>query len=170
MKKLLARVGVLMVVFTSLIAVTDLAVAGEKQKITYTKNARQVFAETKINPGGAPGRELAQMIYLDSMVTASGWDPLEERGINQDDQIDGSGKHKGVAVDIMKNGDTLFQVYAGTHKTTLKEGGAWEVNYQGTMEFKGGTGRYKDAKGKGTYKGKITAESFMETGEGELEQ
>ena len=40
MKKLLARVGVLMVVFTSLAAVASLAVAGEKQKITYTKNAR----------------------------------------------------------------------------------------------------------------------------------
>ena len=169
MKKLLARVGVLMVVLTALFTVSNLVGAGEKQKITYAKNARQMFAETKINPGGAPGRELAQMIYLDSMATASGWDVLEERGINQDDQIDGSGKHKGVAVDIMKNGDTLFQVYAGTHKTTVKEGGAWEVNYQGTMEFKGGTGRYKNAKGKGTYKGKITADSFMETGDGELE-
>ena len=169
MKKLLARVGVLMVVFTASFAVSNLVGAGEKQKITYTKNARQVFAETKINPGGASGRELAQMIYLDSMATGSGRDVLEERGINQDDQIDGSGKHKGVAVDIMKNGDTLFQVYAGTHKTTVKEGGAWEVNYHGTMEFKGGTGRYKNAKGKGTYKGKITADSFMETGDGELE-
>ena len=169
MKKLLARVGVLMVVFTSLVAVASLAVAGEKQKITYTKNARQMFAETKINPGGAAGRELSQMIYVDSIATASGWDLLEERGINQDDQIEGSGKHKGVAVDVMKNGDTVFQVYAGTHKTTVKEGGAWEVNYQGTMEFKGGTGKYKDAKGKGTYKGKVTADSLVETGEGELE-
>jgi uncharacterized protein (DUF2147 family) len=170
MKKLLARVGVLTAVFASLMAGADLVGAGEKQKITYTKNARQVFAETKINPGGAPGRELAQMMYLDSVSSASGWDALEERGINQDDQIEGSGKHKGVAVNIMKNGDTVFQVYAGTHKTTVKEGGAWELNYQGTMEFKGGTGKYKDAKGKGTYKGKVTADSFMETGEGELEQ
>ena len=70
----------------------------------------------------------------------------------------------------MKNADSVFQVDEGTHKTTLKEGGAWELNYQGIMEFKGGTGKYKDAKGKGTYKGKVTADSFIETGEGELEQ
>ena len=168
MKKLFARVSVLMVVFTSLVAVANVAVAGEKQKITYTKNARQMFAETKINPGGAAGRELAQMMYVDSIATASGWNLLEERGINQDDQIEGSGKHKGVAVNIMKNGDTVFQVYTGTHKTTVKEGGAWEVNYQGTMQFNGGTGNYKNAKGKGTYKGRVTADSFIETGEGEI--
>lgn len=171
MKKLLARMGVLIVVFLSLFAVANLAGAGDKKKFTYAKNARQMFAETKINPAGGPaGRELAQMMYVDTKVTATGWDMMEERCINQDDQIDGSGKHAGVCVDIMKNGDTVFQVYKGTHKTTVKEGGAWEVNYQGTMEFKGGTGRYKDAKGKGTYKGKVTADSFMETGEGELEQ
>ena len=170
MTKLLARMGVLTVVFASLITVANLAGAGEKQKFTYTKNARQMFAETKVNPGGAPGRELAQMMYVDGKITATGWDLAEERGINQDDQVEGTGKHKGVAVDIMKNGDTVFQVYEGTQKTTVKEGGAWEVSYQGTMEFKGGTGKYKDAKGKGTYKGKVTADSFIETGEGELEQ
>lgn len=169
MKKLLARVGVLMVVFTSLIAFANLAGAGEKQKFTYTKNARQMFAETKINPVGGPtGRELAQMMYVDSKVTATGWDMIEERCINQDDQIDGSGKHKGVCVDIMTNGDTIFQVYEGTHKTTVKDGGAWEVNYQGTMQFNGGTGNYKNAKGKGTYKGRVTADSFIETGDGEI--
>ena len=164
MKKLLARVGVLMVVFTASFAVSNLVGAGEKQKITYTKNARQVFAETKINPGGASGRELAQMIYLDSMATGSGWDVLEERGINQDDQIDGSGKHKGVAVDIMKNGDTLFQVYAGTHKTTVKEGGAWEVNYQGTMDFKGGHGQVQECKGKGYLHGEDHCRQFYGNG------
>ena len=170
MTKLLARVSLLTVVFASLFAIVNLAGAAEKQKFTYTKNVRQLFAETKVNPGGTAGRELAQMMCVDGKVTATGWDLAEERGINQDDQIDGSGKHKGVAVDIMKNGDTVFQVYEGTHKTTVKEGGAWELNYQGTMEFKGGTGKYKDAKGKGTYKGKVTADSFIETGKGEMEQ
>ena len=171
MKKLLARMGVLTAVFVLLIAATDLAGAGEKKKFTYVKNARQIFAETKIKPEGGPaGRELAQMMYVDTKVTATGWDMVEERCINQDDQVGGSGKHAGICADIMKNGDTVFQVYKGTHKTTVKEGGAWEVNYQGTMEFKGGTGRYKDAKGKGSYKGKVTADSFIETGEGELEQ
>lgn len=171
MKKLFARMGVFMVVFISLISVTNLAGAGEKKKFTYVKNARQMFAETKIKPENGPaGRELAQMMYVDTKVTGTGWEMMEERCINQDDQIDGSGKHAGVCVDIMKNGDTVFQVYKGTHKTTVKEGGAWEVNYQGTMEFRGGTGRYQDAKGKGSYKGKVTADSFMESGEGELGQ
>ena len=164
---MLPRVGILTVAFASLITVTGLA--GAAEKFTYTKNARQALAETKINPGGAPGRELAQTMFVDTKITSTGWDLMEERVINQDDQIDGSGKHAGVAVDIMKNGDTVFQVYQGTHKTTMKEGGAWEVNYQGTMQFRGGTGKYKNATGKGAYKGKITPDSFIETGEGELQ-
>ena len=169
MKSLLTRLSMLTVVFASVIAVVGLAGAAEKQKFAYTKNARQMFAETKITPVGGPaGRELAQMMYVDTKVTATGWDMMEERCINQDDQIEGSGKHKGVCVDIMKNGDTIFQVYEGTHKTTVKEGGAWEVNYQGTMRFDDGTGNYKNAKGKGTYKGRVTADSFIETGEGEI--
>ena len=138
MTKLLARMNLLTIVFASLIAVANLAGAAEKQKFTYTKTARQLFAETKVNPGGAAGRELAQMMYVDSKVTATGWDLAEERGINQDDQIDGSGKHKGVAVDIMKNGDTVFQVYEGTHKTTVKEGGAWEIPRAARREKKVG--------------------------------
>lgn len=141
--------------------------AGEK--FSYTKNAREVFAEEKIIVGDAPGHELARLSYRDSKVTATGWDFIEERGINQDDQVDGTGKHKGIAANIMRNGDTIFQVYEGTHKTTTKEGGAWETNYQGTMEFRGGTGKYKNAKGKGSYKGRITTDSFVETGEGEIQ-
>ena len=164
---LFPRVGILAVALASLITVTSPAESAEK--FTYTKNARQFLAETKINPGGAPGRELAQSMFVDTKTTSTGWDLLEERGINQDDQVDGSGKHAGVAVDIMKNGDTVFQVYSGTHKMTMKEGGAREVNYQGTMQFKGGTGKYKNATGKGTYKGRITPDSFQETGEGELQ-
>lgn len=79
MTKLLARMSLVTIVFASLIAVANLAGAAEKQKFTYTKNARQLFAETKVNPGGATGRELAQMMYVDSKITATGWDLAEER-------------------------------------------------------------------------------------------
>jgi hypothetical protein len=46
----------------------------------------------------------------------------------------------------------------GTVKTTFKEDGSWEATtWEGTYEVTGGTGKLKNIKGSGTYRGKATA-------------
>jgi hypothetical protein len=55
--------------------------------------------------------------------------------------------------------------FEGTHKVITKEGGAWELNYEGKFEFVGGTGRFKNIKGHGTYRDHITPEGLTEEDE-----
>jgi hypothetical protein len=139
------------------------ALAAEEQEVTYTKHARQTLSETKADPGLSGTGELAQQVFLDSSIEAPADFPVAEtRVYNQDNTVAGNGTHRGYEVLFFKNGDKAYLQFEGTHKMTAKEGGDWEVNYEGTQSFIGGTGTYKDIKGPGTYKGRITPDSFQE--------
>ena len=55
-------------------------------------------------------------------------------------------------------------------KTTFKEDGSRETTtWEGTYKATGGTGKFKNIKGGGTYRGKATAEGASEDWEGEME-
>jgi hypothetical protein len=139
------------------------ALAAEEQEVAYTKHARQTLSETKADPGLSGTGELAQQIFLDSSIEAPVDFPVvETRVYNQDNTVAGNGTHKGYEVLVFKNGDKAYLKFEGTHKVTTKEGEDWEVNYEGTQSFIGGTGTYEDIKGPGTYKGRITPDSFQE--------
>lgn len=149
-----------------ILVASSAAWAGDKY--AFSKNKREMAMETKI-PAPDGKHELANYVYRDSDCKCpAGFDLLEERGLNRDLQIDGSGTHSGLAVQIFSNGDTLFQRYEGTHKTTPKADGSWEVNYEGVSQYEGGTGRFAKAKGKGRYKGHVTPDTFREDNEIEL--
>jgi hypothetical protein len=141
----------------------------EKVKFHFTKNARQMHAETKTNLKSGEPRELSRYFYVDKIEKSEGLALVEERGIDTDDQTDGSGTHSGVAADILQSGEELYQKFSGTHKTTTKADGSWEANYEGESIIQGGTGKYKNARGKIRYKGRITSNSFFEEDVGEVE-
>ncbi len=140
--------------------------SAEKVKVHFTKNARAVHAETKAP--GAAGREIARFFYVDQINMSQGLDFVEERGHDRDDQVEGTGTHSGVALDVLRNGDEIYQTFSGTHKMTTKADGSWELNYQGVSTIGGGTGPYKNAKGKLNYKGRVTQDSFFEENVGEI--
>lgn len=147
------------------------ASAAEKHKIQYTKVARQTHSETKMAVGQIPGHEFVTQQFLDTMKPTGNpaWDVVQEHVFNNDRNVDGNGTHRGYSIDIFKNGDQAFCWYEGTHTLTTKDGGAWEVNYQGKCDFFGGTGRFKNLKGSVNYKGHVTPESFKEDNQGEVE-
>jgi hypothetical protein len=167
MNALSAKLGLLALV-TAL--VTDLSIsvyAAETKSFKWTHTARQTVSETKSTP--VPDHELVQGIYIDPIKTKSPeFDIVEARIINQDDTVSGDGRHRGVEIDIFSNGDTAINNFEGTHKVITKEGGAWEVKYEGRFEFVGGTGRFKNIKGHGTYRGHITPEGLTEEDEAEV--
>lgn len=72
---------------------------------------------------------------------------LEWRNRIQDKGYCGDGWHRGVEIDIFSK--QCYQRSEGTHKVITKQGGAWEVNYEGKYEFVGGTGRFNNLKGQG---------------------
>jgi hypothetical protein len=70
--------------------------------------------------------------------------------------VAGTGYQRGHRTQICPSGDTWFSTYHGTVTTTPKQGGAPDVTGEGTWQIIGGTGRYQDARGEGTYKGRLT--------------
>jgi hypothetical protein len=87
----------------------------------------------------------------------------------QSDSVAGTGTHRGYFRRLHKNGDTTYGSYEGMHKTTVKEDGSSEPTWEGTYKLTGGTGKFKNAKGEGTYRGKVTAEGAFTEWEGEAE-
>lgn len=160
--KCIARAAFLAFCFGGLVG----AAAAEKVDVKFTKNARAMHAETKA--AGAAGREIVRYFYVDQINMSQGLDFVEERGHDRDDQVEGTGTHSGVALDVLRNGDEIYQTFSGSHKTTTKADGSWEVTYQGVSIISSGTGPYKNAKGKLNYKGRITETSFHEENEGQI--
>jgi hypothetical protein len=88
----------------------------------------------------------------------------------QHDSVAGTGTHRGYFINFLKNGDTEYGTYEGTFKTTFKEDGSWETTtWEGTYKVTGGTGKLKNIKGSGTYRGQATAEGASTEFEGEEE-
>jgi hypothetical protein len=87
----------------------------------------------------------------------------------QSDEVAGTGTHRGYFRRLFKNGDTDFGSYEGTIKRTVKEDASWEAMWEGTSKVTGGTGKFKNIKGGGTYRGKATAEGASTEFELEVE-
>lgn len=150
-------------VFVLLLTATLWAQAAEFTNIPYTKTRNGTLSETKIYPGDLPGHELVQAVHSDTLRSSyADFNNVEERVFNQEESVGGNGTHRGMAVDYLKSGDQVFMTFDGSHRTTVKDGGAWEVTYSGKFDVVGGTGKYKNAKGKGTYRGKVTPEGGMQ--------
>ena len=158
MKQTVAGVG--LVVMLALMAVlAQTGAAAEKRKFTYHKSGvRIMITESKVNLRDVPGHELVQGIYVDAITSAEAeFNGMEERVHEQSESIAGTGTHHGLAVDTLKSGDAFFQFYRGSHKAAADG----SYTYEGTAEIRGGTGKFKNAKGKITYKGRGTPDGVM---------
>jgi hypothetical protein len=100
------------------------------------------------------------IFYRDTTTSSDpDWNEAEHIVYEQRDQVAGTGTHRGYFTNLLKNGDTEYGTYEGTFKTTFKEDGSWETTtWEGTWKSTGGTGKLKNIKGGGTYRGKATAE------------
>ena len=149
------------------------AQAGEKKKVMGTDKFGPIISRTVVplGPGDDPKHELAvQAIYR---ATTTSPDPdingSEVIVYQQEDQVAGTGTARGYFRRLRKNGETDYGTYEGTVKTSVKEDGSWETTWEGTWKSSGGTGKFKNMKGGGTYRGKATAEGASTDWEGEVE-
>jgi len=165
------RRGVVGVIATFLVvSLSFSAQAGEKKKITGTNKVGPVISRTVVFPLEDPKHELATMVRRDTTTSSDpDWDGTEEIIYDQSDSVAGTGTHRGYSRRFHKNGDTTYGSFEGMHKTTKKEDGSSETTWEGTWKESGGTGKFKDIKGGGTYRGKATAEGAATEFEGEVE-
>jgi hypothetical protein len=171
MKNLLSKrlvLAVIVVFFTIFCGFS--AQAAEKKKVTYTKKIKQEISRENIYPGDVPKHQFSQFVRISSFTNSDpDFGSSESLEYGQSDSVAGNGSHRGYSVGNYKNEDKTYAKWEGTHKTTVKEGGVWEVIFEGKFQFTGGTGKFKNIKGGGVYKGKITAKGLTEEGEFEVE-
>jgi hypothetical protein len=147
------------------------AQAAEKKKIMGHNKHEPPISRTLVSLGDDPKHEL--VVLNIHRVTTTSSDPdfneTEMMFYEQDDQVAGTGTHSGYYRRLHKNGDIDYGTYEGTHKTSVKEDGSWESTWEGTWKSNGGTGKFKNIKGSGTYRGKATAQEAFSDLEGEVE-
>lgn len=138
-------------------------------KATYTKKATTI-SRNDVYPEDVPEHQISQHVRKASITFSDpDFGSSEDLEYGQSDTIAGNGSHRGYSVNTYKNGDKTYDKWEGTHKTIVKEGGAWETNVEGKFQYTGGTGKFKNIKGGGAYKGTITAKGENQEGEFEAE-
>ena len=137
--------------------------AAENKKITIAaKKPPGDIARTVMTPGDDPKHEIVQEVHYNEITSPEpDFNGFKTMNYDQLDSVAGTGTHRGYAMWPLKNGDTVYIKFEGSHKTVTKDGGAWESSFEGKFEFVRGTGKYKNIKGAGTYKGKATPEGTM---------
>jgi hypothetical protein len=146
------------------------AQAGEKKKIMGTNKQGPPISRTVVYPGDDPKHELVMFVRRDTTTSSDpDWNETEQIVYQQSDEVAGTGTHRGYFRRLFKNGDTDYGSYEGTTKRTVKEDGSWEATWEGTSKVTGGTGKFKNIKGGGTYRGKATAEGASTEFEVEVE-
>jgi hypothetical protein len=167
------RRGVVGVIATLVVvSLSFSAQAGEKKKVMGTnKIGPPIFRTVVSPPGDDPKHELVGLLIYRQTTTSSDpdWDGTEEIIYEQSDSVAGTGTHRGYFRRLHKNGDATWGSYEGMHKATVKEDGSSEPTWEGTYKVTGGTGKFKDIKGEGTYRGKVTAQGASTDWEGEVE-
>jgi len=170
MKKFFIKIGIVGLIITFVIASFSFLVQAEKKKISGVDTVGPVISQTVASPGNTPNHQIVLRVVT-NMGTST--DPdlgnFEQTAYELVDEVAGSGTHRGYGNNLHKNGDRTYGQFEGTHKTTVKEDGSWEATWEGTWKFVGGTGKFKNIKGGGTYKGKATPTGGTTTWEGEVE-
>ena len=162
MKDFLSKVGVAVTLFALAVALTSLSVqAAEKKKISGVSKTKRLISQTVSYPGDDPRHMIVQTVREEKLTSSDAdWNDLDVLMIEQADRLAGSGAHKGYLTITHKNGDETYIRFEGANKMD-KDGKDWEVSSEGKLQITGGTGKFKDAKGTGSYTGKATAKGSV---------
>ena len=145
--------------------------AAEKKELSYVKTYSKSISKSSFAIDDVPNHEVMQEILLQqSKFSSADFKPIEEWIHIQTDQTDGTGSHKGYYILIHQGGEQTYGTFEGRHKTVAKDDGSWASTWEGTYRYVGGTGKYKNIKGAGTYKGRASPkEPFYEEGRETIE-
>ena len=169
----MSRSAALLAVITALAlgCSAQIGQAAEKKEVTYVKTSSKSVSKSSFMIDDVPNHEVVQEVLLQySKFSSPGFKPVEEWIHIQTDQIDGTGSHRGYYIEVHESGEQTYGTFDGRHKTVVKEDGSWASTWEGTYRYVGGTGKYKNIKGGGTYQGRASPkEPFYEEGRQTIE-
>lgn len=129
--------------------------AAEKKEQTYVKENFRTPYKTSVMVDGLTNHEVGQEMTVTSIKYSNpAFRVVEEWVLNQFDSTGGSGPHRGTYIDTHEDGSNTWGTYEGTQKTVVNADGSWESTWEGKYRYSGGTGKFKNIKGNGTYKGR----------------
>jgi hypothetical protein len=136
------------------------ASAAEKT-ISGTATTKRLISRSILVPGDEPRHAIVQTVREDAILSSDpAWNDAQGLAYEQSDNAAMGGSHRGYLVIHHKNGDESHLKYEGTEKI-VGDGPSREVSFEGTIQLKGGTGKFRGVKGAGKYQGKATASGSM---------
>jgi hypothetical protein len=151
------------------VSLVGVEVSAETLKISGTGTATPALVESRIV---APDDSKHTMTIARRIESNKSTDPncqtMQVEFVTYADYVAGTGFQRGHRTNTCPSGDKWFSTYQGKVTTTPKPAGPPDVSGEGTYQVTGGTGRYQDARGGGTYRGRLTPEGFVYEWEGEI--
>ena len=140
--------------------------SAEKFEQTSIKKNPRILTRSAMALNDVANHEIGQEIQLsDIKFTNLAFKVKEEWVYNQFDFVGGTGPHRGSFVDVHEDGNQTFGTYEGSQRTSTNSDGSWKATWEGTYKYTGGTGKFKNIKGHGTYKGSVSSNTeFLEEG------
>lgn len=118
-----------------------------------------------VTPGDVPGHRYSLRVWRHNYTTTDPEYGEADTTIFQVvDDVHGAGTNFGTAVDTLASGESIFWQFRGTHRTDPKDGAS---TFEGTGVIVGGTGKFKSARGRESYRGNVTAAGCKTEGEAE---
>lgn len=152
----LKNAAVLTIVVAFTLAANSIANAAEKREQTYVKTNILTAHSSTVQIG--EGHELTQEVSISDMKYSNpDFDITREWVYVHTDTIDGNGRLNAYFVDFAEDGSQTYGTAEGTVKTTVDPDGSWQANWEGTYKYLGGTGKFKNIKGEGTFKGRASS-------------
>lgn len=139
----------------------------EKREQTYVKKNFRTLTKSVFTVDDAAKHEITQEVGLgDLEFSSSDFRVKEEWTYTQSDLIGGSGTQRGYFLDTHQDGSRDYGTFEGTIESISKPDGSWEAIWEGTYQYTGGSGRYKNIRGNGKYKGKASSQDPVGREEG----
>lgn len=147
MKTFLTTLSAIVVLFSSPLVATE-AVAKD---VTFTVKFGAILSRSISPVGDRAGHELIQTVREGTTQSADpDWSDVPVVNYGQFDLVVGSGTVSGYTIRTHKNGDQSFYRYQGRLKVATG-GNLQDSTGEGTVELVGGTGKFANAKGSGTW-------------------
>jgi hypothetical protein len=156
------------IMFAGCVALFSLpANAGDKQSISGVNKDQQTVSETSSTVPDQPNHVFKQAVMTwKTESTNPDWTNVRATGVEHQDIIGPDIKVRGYGTNHHPNGDVDYFSWEGSGKVMSDKG---DMEAQGRYIGTGGTGKFKSAKGSGTYSCKFTSSGGQCDWKGEIE-
>lgn len=159
MKVHLNQAGVISIIAAAALSIASLSVqASDRIEQTYVKENFTTAYKSSMMIGDVPNHEVGQELTVaDIKYSNPRFKSRRTWGYNQFDYVNGSGPQRGTFFDAHSDGNQTYGTYEGTQKTVVNPDGSWEATWEGKYRYSGGSGKYKNIEGTGTYHGSASS-------------